>query len=95
MKMLVAMSYSRGVIFAEQYETLDGAYYANFIRRKFRKTFRKSGKRHSRLFLQDFCPILNCAKARNALNFAGAKLFEILKRSADLNPIANAFNLVK
>ena len=94
-KMLVAVSYSRGVIFLEQYETLDGAYYANFIRRNFRKMFRKSGKRHSRLFLQDNCPILNCAKARNALNFAGAKLFEIPKRSADLNPIENVFNLVK
>ena len=54
---------------------------------------RKSGKRNSKLFLQDNCPIQNCAKARKALNAIGAKLFAIPPRSPDLNPIENLFNI--
>ena len=57
--------------------------------------FRKSGKRGSKLFVQDNCPILNCAKARKALKDVGGKLFPIPKRSGDLNPIENVFNVVK
>ena len=57
--------------------------------------FRKSGKHHSRLFMQDNCPILNCTKANNALNLVGAKFFQIPKRSGDLNPVKNMFSIVK
>ena len=56
-----------GVIFCEQYEKCDGEYFANFIRRNFRKLFRASGKMHSRLFVQDNCPVQNCAKVQLAL----------------------------
>ena len=95
LKMIVAISYSKGVIFCEQYDKLDGDYYANFIRRNFTVKLRKSGKRNSKLFLQDNCPIQNCAKARKALKAIGAKLFAIPPRSPDLNPIENLFNIVK
>ena len=47
-KMFVAISYGKGVIFCEQYEKCDGDYFLNFIRRNFRKLFRASGKTHSR-----------------------------------------------
>lgn len=57
--------------------------------------FRKSGKNGSKLFVQDNCPILNCAKARKAVKEVGGKLFAIPKRSGDLNPIENIFNVVK
>ena len=49
--MFVAICYGKGVIFCEQYEKCDGDYFANFIRRNFRKLFRASGKMHSRLFV--------------------------------------------
>ena len=50
---------------------------------------------HSRLFVQDNCPIQNCAKARLALKAVGAKLFAFPPRSCDLLVIDNVFNLVK
>ena len=93
-QMIVANSYGKGVIYCEQYEKLDGNYYADFIRRNFQNTFQKSGK-CSKLFVQDNCPILNCAKARKALKEVGGKLFPIPKRSGNLYPIENVFNVVK
>ena len=94
-KMIVAILYCNGFILYEQYEKLDGDYYANFIRRNLRKMLQKSGKRKSKLFLQDNCTIHNCAKARKALKAIQAKLFAIPARSPDLNPIENVFNIVK
>jgi len=38
---------------------------------------------------------LNCAKARKALREVGGELFPVPKRSGDLNPIENVFNVVK
>ena len=93
-KMFVAISYRKGVIFCE-YEKCDRDYFANFIRRNFRKLFRASGKMHSRLFVQDKCPIQNCAKAWLALKAVGAKLFAFPQRSCDLLVIENMFNLGK
>ena len=83
-----------GVVYCEQYEKLDGNYYANFIRRNFQNMFQKSEK-CSKLFVQDNCPILNCARARKALKEVGGELFPIPKRSGDLNPIENVFNVAK
>lgn len=94
-KMIVAISFGKGVIYCEEYEKLDGTYFANFVRRNFGDMFRKSGKNGSKLFVQDNCPILNCAKARKAVKEVGGKLFAIPKRSGDLNPIENIFNVVK
>ena len=93
-KMIVAISSGKGVIYCEQYEKLDGNYYADFICRNFQNMFQKSGK-CSKLFIQDNCPILNCAKARKALKEVGGELFPIPKRSGDLNPIKNVFNVSK
>ena len=93
-KMIVAISYGKGVIYCEQYEKLDGNYYADFIRRNFQNMFQKSGKR-SKLFVEDNCPILHCAKERKALKEVGGELFPIPKRSGELNPIKNVFNMAK
>ena len=67
LEMFVAISYGKGVIFCEEYEQYNGDYFANFIRTNFSKIFQASRKRHSKLFVQDNCPIQNCAKARKAL----------------------------
>ena len=76
----------------EQYQKL-----VDFIRRNFREILRKSEKRNSKLFINDNCPVLNCAKARQALKAIWAELFTIHvpPRSPDLNPIENIFNIVK
>ena len=42
--------------------------FAEFSRRKFPKMFRQSGKSHSKLFIQENCPVRNCVKACGALN---------------------------
>ena len=92
--MIVAISSKKGVIYCEQYEKLDGNYYADFICRNFLNMFQKGGK-CSKLFIQDNCPILNCAKARKALKEAGGELFPIPKRSGDLNPIEDVLHVWK
>ena len=55
-KILAVISFQRGVIYREQFDKLDGDFYADFISRNFRNIFRKSGKR-SKLFVQDNDPI--------------------------------------
>ena len=60
-----------------------------------RKCLQRAVKQGSKLFVHDNCPILNCAKAPRAVKVVGGKLFAILKRSGDLNPIENVFNVVK
>ena len=47
-KMIVAISYRKGVIYCERYGKLDGDYYENCIHRNFRKMFRKSGNLNSK-----------------------------------------------
>ena len=66
---------------------------ADLVGRNFQKMFRKSGEAGSKLFVQDNCPILKCAKARKALKDVSGKLFPIPKRSVDLNPVENIFHV--
>ena len=94
-KMIVAITYRKRVIYCEQYDKLDGNYLANVVRRNFPKMFRKRGKHASKLFIQDNRPVLNCAQAQKAIQDVDGLLFATPKRSPDLNPIENVFNLVK
>ena len=41
--------------------------------------FKRAGNVQSLIFVQDNCPILNCAHARKALKEVGGELFPILK----------------
>ena len=47
------------------------------------------------MFVQDGDPSQNSKAAKNALEKIGAVQFSIPPRSPDLNPIANAFNLIE
>ena len=87
-KMLITIYYGKGVIYYQQYEKLDGDYVAQFVSRKYRKMFTKSGKEPSKLFVHENYPILNqyCAKARKAIREVGGILLAIPKRSPDFNP---------
>jgi len=46
-------------------------------------------------FLQDGDPSQNSALAREAMDVVGCRLFKILARSHDLNPIENAFHNIR
>ncbi|XP_032240039.2 uncharacterized protein LOC116619398, partial [Nematostella vectensis] len=55
-KLMVAISYGKGVIECEQYEYLDGKYFSNYIRRKFRGMFKKLNKFPLRLWFKMVTP---------------------------------------
>lgn len=91
-KFFVAISYDRGVILAEQYDTLNGESFANFIRSHFEQMFVDSAKT-SNVWLQDGDPSQNSAKSKDAQKDVGAYLFPIPPRSPELNPIENFSHL--
>ena len=58
--MLVAFYYGKGVANYQQYEKLDGDYVTQFVSRKYRQMFGKSGKEPPRLFVHNkvrFCTV--------------------------------------
>lgn len=93
-KLMVAISHNEGVIACEPYQEMNGAYFADFVRRKFGAMFAKANKDGSRLFVQDGDPSQNSKAARDALAEVNAELLAIPPRSPDLNPIENIFKLV-
>ena len=82
------------MIFAEQYEKLNGKSFAQFITTYFNDIFFRSGKNVKR-WLQDGDPSQNSALAKNAMKDMDAELFSIPPRSPELNPIENVFSFVK
>lgn len=91
---LVSISYSKGVISCEQYNKMNGEFFASFIRTKFKVIFQCSNNPDSNLFLQDGDPSQNSKAATNELAKLGFQCFSIPPRSPDCNPIENLFNLV-
>lgn len=94
LKLMVAISYNKGVIICEPFEKMLGSYFAGFIDEHFNSMFEKAGKGESRLWVQDGDPCQNSALAKSAMGRANATLFQIPPRSPDLNPIENLFHLV-
>ena len=78
-KMIVAISYRKGVIYCEQYDKLDGDYFSAFVRRNFPKMFTKSGKQGSKLFVHDNCPILNCANNVTLFGYVTSRMRDFCK----------------
>lgn len=94
LKVMVAISYGKGVLVAEPYEKMTGAYFADFIERNFDRMFEAANKGPGRLWLQDGDPCQNSKKARAAMINKNAELLKIPPRSPDLNPIENYFHIV-
>lgn len=94
-KVLVAVSYEKGVIECSQYEKLNGEFFASFVEKNFDGMFERAGKGISRLWIQDGDPSQNCAAVRKMLTLKDAELLPIPPRSPDINPIENFFHLVK
>ena len=91
---VVAMSYDKGVIICERYERMNGAYFADFVKRNFDNMFQNSINQTSKIFLQDGDPSQNSKAARELITKCGATKHAIPARSPDVNPIENLFNLV-
>ena len=92
---MVALSYGKGVVLCEQYETLNGQYIKSLIEREFPPTFRVCNKPRQKLFMQDNDPSQNSALARTAWRRLGAKPVPLPPRSGDIHFIENIFHIVK
>ena len=70
-KMIVAISYNKGVIICEQYDKMCGAFFEGFIDEHFKSMFHAAGKGASRIFLMDGDPSQNSARAKGAMSRVG------------------------
>ena len=93
-KLMVAISFDKGVVICKAYDKLDGHYFANFIDENFESMFGTADKSLKRLWLQDGDSSQNSAMACAAMDHANCELLKIPPRSPDLNPIENIFKLV-
>ena len=93
-KLMVAISFDKGVIICKPYETMNGSYFAKFIDDNFKTMFSIADKGPRPLWMQDGDPSQNSAMARAATEHASCKLLKIPLRNPDLNPIENIFKLV-
>ena len=92
-----AIAYGKGCVLWEPYETLNGAFFAEFIRKHFNICFARCGPKDGgrRLFVMDNDPSQTSKVAKRALDEVEAEFQEIPARSPDLNPIENIFNVIK
>ena len=86
-KFIVAISFGKGVVICERYETMNG----NFL--AFNTMFSYSDKGLSRMWLQDGDPSQNSRAAQDAMVGCQSELLKIPPRSPDLNPIENIFHI--
>ena len=94
LRLMVAISYNKGVICCEPYEKLNGRSFAAFIDNHFDRLFVAADKGCSRTFLQDGDPSQNSALARAAMQRTNSILIKLCPRSPDLAVIENVFPMV-
>ena len=90
-----AISFGKGICYCKYYKKPSGKLFAEFIEHDFLEIFKSKGNPTGNVFVQDGDPSQNSNTAKTALDKIGAAQFSIPPRSPDLNPIENAFNLVK
>lgn len=95
LKLMVAISYKQGVVLCDEYEKLNGQYFADLVKREFPNAYRRAKKNRTRLWVQDNDPSQNSAAARAALRKIKSKQLTIPARSPDINVIENFFHLVR
>ena len=93
-KMIVAISYDKGVIICQRYEKMTGNYFAGFLEEHFENMVIEAGK-GSRMWIQDGDPSQNSTASREAMTRVNSVLLPIPPRSPDMNPIKNFFGIVK
>lgn len=92
---LVAISFKKGVILHEVYETMNGKFFASFVKEHFPACFARAGSNRRRLFVMDNDPSQVSKAAQLALKEIGAELHHIPPRSPCINPIESIFHIVK
>ena len=80
LRLIVAISYDKGVICCEPYEHMTGSYFATFVAEHFDRLFELAGKGVSRLWMQDGDPCQNSALAKAAIERVITKLNETYLR---------------
>ena len=94
LRLMVAISYNKGVICCEPYEKMNGCYFAVFLDNHFDRLFSAANKGCTRMFLQDGDPSQNSALARAAMQRTNSTLIKLGPRSPDLAVIENVFPMV-
>ena len=96
--LLVGISHSTGVVLAEEYEKMNGPWFAKFVQATLQKVLMDcavlKGK-EKLLLVMDNDPSQRIMVAKDALQGIAAELVEIQARSPDLNPIENIFHNIK
>ena len=93
---ILAIAHKSGVVLCEQYAgRFNGAYFAEFIQEHFEGAFKISTNPRAKLFLQDGDPRQKSAIAMKAVYDIGARMYAILPRSPDINPIQRFFHLLQ
>ena len=93
-KMIVAITYGKGVICCQRYEKMNGTFFASFLKENFEMMVKKADK-NSRIWIQDGDPSQNSKQAKEVMKELNSELLSIPPRSPDLNPIENFFGIVK
>ena len=92
LRLLVAISYDKGVICCEPYERMTGGNFATFVDQH--RLFQLAGKGDSRLWMQDGDPSQNSALAKAAIARVNSTVIKLPPRSPDLHVIENVFAIV-
>ena len=94
---VVAITYGKDVIPAEEYEEMNAEFFALFIRWNFLGSFEIAGKtpNDSKTFVIENDASQTSAKVRAVMEQSGVTLQTIPPRSPDLNPIENKFHEVR
>lgn len=72
LRLLVAVSFGKGVVLCEKYEKMTSSFFSAFIKRVFPQSFLLSQKSGGKLFVQDNDPSQTSAIAKRALRSIGA-----------------------
>ena len=93
-RLIVAISYDKGVIACYPYQKMTGRFFASFIDENFPRMFALADKGEENLFVQDNCPCQNSTLAKAAMMRTGANLLKFPARCADVLCHENLFPVV-
>ena len=91
LRLIVAISYNKGVICCEPYEKMNGHYLSAFIDNHFDRLFGAADKGCTRMFLQDGDPSQNSGSAQAAMQRTNSTLMKLCPRSPDLASLKMCF----
>ena len=93
--LLAAISFNRGVILREVYQSMNGEFFASFVRNCFPLCFARVCSNHRRFFLMDNESSLVSKVAKLALQEIDAEVHRIPARSPCVNPVENMFHIIQ